>query len=654
MVCIRLITMVRNIQNEKRKPIKTEQIKVKDTLVDDSKIWWKDKTNLLLIASLLVVTFIVLSPVLNAGFVLWDDDYNVFENLNIKALTFQNIKTIFTTACGSNYNPLTTLSFAIEHYFIKLDPFYYHLHNLILHLINTLLVFWFMMLIGLKRYWAFVVALLFGIHPMHVESVAWITERKDVLYALFYLAAIINYIYYQRLKNIKYLLLIYTFFLFSLLAKIQAVSLPLTLLTIDYLMKRPLKFNLLIEKIPYFLLSFAVGLLGIHFLKSSQSLDYLNYNLFERIMLGSASLCIYLYKIIVPINLSIVHNMPMPGKFASIYYITPFIIIFIGIIVYLYNKNSRAITFGILFFLFNIVFLLQMVPAGNAYNAERFSYISGIGLFYIIVYVLEWFITKRKNLKTPIITSLTIIILIFSFISYTRAQQWKNTETLFSDAKAKEPTLPIVYTVRARYYIENKNQAKAISDLTSSLNLEVNDHAYIQRGVLYFELNDYDNALTDFNIAISHNTLDSNCYFDRGLIYLNRLKLDSALKDFNKALTINPTFNKAIGNRATAYFQLKQYENSIKDCNAVLEKYPEKGFYYNLKALSEVELKQYEQALKDYDFAIKTGFDEGLVYSNRSQLYFKMGEKANALNDALKAKSLGQDVSPEYIEYLKH
>jgi len=139
------------------------------------------RTVYLLSAALILVVFITFFPVVHHEFVNWDDDQNVYENHLIDNLSAENIRAIFTTPVLGNYNPLPILTFAIEKQFFGLDPGMYHLDNLLLHILNTLLVFFLARGLGLRLPGAFLLALLFGIQPMRVESVAWVTERKDVL-----------------------------------------------------------------------------------------------------------------------------------------------------------------------------------------------------------------------------------------------------------------------------------------------------------------------------------------------------------------------------------------------------------------------------------------------------------------------------------------
>jgi hypothetical protein len=209
------------------------------------------------IALVLIITFIALFPVLKAGFTNWDDHLYVTENNSIRAATLVNLKNISTSFFAAHFQPLTIYSYLLEYRFFKLNPFYYHLTNLILHLLNCLLVFWFIYLLTGQVPVACLTALIFGIHPLQVESVAWISQRKTLLYAFFYLGSLVSYLYYLRKpRQLKYLFFCLGLFILSLLSKSVAFTLPLVLLLLDYFNSRIINRQALAEKIPYFLLSF--------------------------------------------------------------------------------------------------------------------------------------------------------------------------------------------------------------------------------------------------------------------------------------------------------------------------------------------------------------------------------------------------------------
>jgi len=351
----------------------------------------------------LVVTLIVFIPSLSNDFVNWDDDVNIIENVNLEVFNWESIKNIFHPIKGhviGNYNPLTIFTFAIEKHLVGLDATLYHINNLILHLICTFLVYRIMLLLKLSPMAAMLVALLFGIHPMRVESVAWITERKDVLFGAFYLGALCLYTRYiaEGLKNKKLVWIALGLFFFSLLSKIQAVALPLTMLAVDYYFKRPLNFKLIIEKIPFFSLSLFFGILGIYTLSLQGSLadDTTQYSFFDRLLIGGYSWIVYLIKALVPYKMVALY--PYPKYLTWQFYVAPFIGLgTVAAAFWAFKKEMTGIVFGFLVFFFNIVFMLQILGAGQGFIADRFTYIPYLGLFFIIGYYFDKL--NKQNVK---------------------------------------------------------------------------------------------------------------------------------------------------------------------------------------------------------------------------------------------------------------
>ena len=185
---------------------------------------------------ILLLTSVVFSNTLLNNFINnWDDQGYVLNNNFIKDLNFENFKIIFSTFFQGNYHPLSLISYTIEYKFFGLNPFYFHLSNLIFHLLNVALVYYFIKRLSSNIFVASITSLFFAIHPMHVESVAWISERKDVLYSFFFLLSLNSYCKYKysEKKNLN-LLLSFIFFLLSLLSKPAAVCLPLILVSIDF------------------------------------------------------------------------------------------------------------------------------------------------------------------------------------------------------------------------------------------------------------------------------------------------------------------------------------------------------------------------------------------------------------------------------------
>jgi hypothetical protein len=281
-----------------------------------------------LAAAAVIITYICFSNALKNDFTNWDDPGYVIDNALVKSLSFDNLKAIFSTYVMGNYHPVAILSLAIDFYFHQLDPHGFHATSVILHLINVLLVFLFVQKLSNRLIAAFIAAVLFGIHPMHVESVSWVAERKDLLYVLFYMASIIAYTLFikkEKNKTVYYAASI-ALFILSLLSKGQAVTLPVILLLIDYYSSRTFDKKVFLEKIPFFAISIVMGVVAVLAQKESGAIaDMPNHAWYDRIFFASYSFINYIWKMILPLNLSAYYPYPVKqGNFyPSFFYAAP-------------------------------------------------------------------------------------------------------------------------------------------------------------------------------------------------------------------------------------------------------------------------------------------------------------------------------------------
>lgn len=354
---------------------KTKSPKKRQPITPKSNSFWRSRTLLLLILGILIGTFGLFSPTLSHDFVNWDDPVNILENPNLQTFDWASIKGIFSSTVIGNYNPLTIFSFAVEKAILGLNPTVFHLNNLLLHLVCIFLVYRIALSLKLTTAAAILVALLFAIHPMRVESVTWITERKDVLFGAFYLGAIFQYIRYStaKQKQPKIFWSIIVLFILSLLSKIQAVSLPLSFLAIDYWFKRPLKWSLVTEKIPYFALSLLIGIIGVLLLKQEGSLeDEATFSFIDRLIIGGYSYLIYLVKFIFPYEMSPLY--PYPANIGTPFYVGTIIsLLIVGGVFYAFKKGHRVVVFSFAFFTFNVFFVLQILGAGQGFENDFYS-----------------------------------------------------------------------------------------------------------------------------------------------------------------------------------------------------------------------------------------------------------------------------------------
>lgn len=604
----------------------------------------------IIISLIALITFLLFSPAIRYDFVNWDDPVNITENRNVSELNANNIRNIFIESVIGGYNPLSTLSFAVEKHFFGLDPKAYHANNILLHVLCTMLVFLLIRRLGFSLLVAAIVALMFGIHPMRVESVAWATERKDVLYSLFFLLSALSYISYYKSRKLVLYFASLLLFILSLLSKIQAVSLPLVLILIDYYFENKFSLKQLLNKAPYFLLSLITGLLGIFFLTKQGSLETDSIlPFFQRFFIGSFSLLVYIVKTIVPWEMSPIY--PFPAKLSWMHFASLPVALGLAFLIWKMKRHRKTVVFGFLFFLVNIAFVLQVVGAGQGYLADRFTYLPYIGLFLIIAYLLEK--ASTGNLKIPIFIATGIFIIILGSLTAKQLAVWENSKTLFTQVIKEYPKVSVAHNNLGKFYRENNEYDKAIKSYTRAINLAPGKHiAYCNRGKAFLDIGKTEEGLADFNKCLSIEPDYAEALNNRGAALASKGLYEEAMADLDRALILDPDYPSAYSNRALAYYKNLEYEKAVSDISRFLELKPDDPDLINLRGLSYDQLKRDQEALADFNKAIALSPRQGLFYQNRSFYYVRRGEREKALADILKAESLGVQVSEEYVRAL--
>lgn len=504
---------------------------------------------------LVVITLIAFYPSLKNGFVTWDDEDYLHNNVQlIGDISKEGIARIFNinTIVMGNYHPLTVLSYAIIYDLYDLDPYPYHLYNLILHLFNTLLVFWFIFRISHRNLSiSFATAILFGIHPLHVESVTWISETKDVLYAFFFLFSLIAYTYYSAdRKKLKFYFLALVLFVLSCLSKGMAVTLSVILVLIDYLQERKFVWKLLIEKIPFFAVSLAFGFLAMHAQSISKAIfEVPEYSFFDQLVMPVYSFMFYIFKMVWPSGLAIIHPYPGADAVPPLYYLS--FILFIGLIIIVIRSFRKypEIIFGVGFYFVCILPVLQLIPIGQAVAAERYFYVSSIGLFYLAGFGFNKLLTtKVLNIKLgkTVWVILGVIVIILTYLTNQRTRDWENGLTIWkSQTEAYPGHHRGFYGVGLHYYNLNDHK-KAISYYRQCLARNpFNVKALNNVGNSYQHLNQPDSAYFFYQRLLEVDTNYANVYVNLGNIYLKRRDFDSAINSYKKAIAIDKNFGMA-------------------------------------------------------------------------------------------------------------
>lgn len=508
------------------------------------------KNALWMLAVLLLITYLVYSPARYNTLTNWDDKNYVRENKEITKLDKDFVKKSFSVPGGfvmGNYHPLTMLSYAYEYKQSQLNPKPYHTHNIILHICNAALVFFFVILLCGRNLAAFLAAAFFALHPMHVESVAWVAERKDLLFVFFGLLSLIAYLLFIRKNNWLFYFLAIVLFVLALLGKAMAVSIAAILFLIDYYLKREVSLKkIILEKIPFLLIAIIFGIIAIKAQHSIQAIDVKQYSFYNRILFASYACFIYLVKAVIPYNLNCYYDYPVEGTYA--YYII-YVLTLIGLAAFIWwkYKHNRLVIFSLLFFLIAIAQVLQLLPVGGAIVAERYTYMPYVGLFILpSVLLTDYFFEHKNSLRIGLITAASVLLVVFASQTYKRCFIWKDTFTIWQDALSKKP------------------------DIVKGLN---------GRGDAYNEMKNYRAAITDFSRAIQLNNAYTDAYYNRGIseYWVGKQLQDSgkaqeaisyynqAIADNSKAIELSPSLSLAYFNRAGNYFTIGAYNKALAD-----------------------------------------------------------------------------------------
>lgn len=510
----------------------------------------KKTYHVLLYCCLIVsATAFAFSPSLNNDFTNWDDDTYVTNNPDIRGFTLHNVVKVFSSSYAASYQPLTMLTYMAEFSIFGLNPVVFHSTNLIVHIVNSLLVFILLYLLSGSSFAGAVAALLFAVHPLRVESVAWAAERKDVLSMLFFLLSLWAYIVFIKSGVRKYYWLCMAVLVFSLLSKPMAVSQPIILFLIDYLRDKKLDKKLLLQKIPFFAIAAVFVVITLATQHSSNAINTFSaLPFFQQICVPFYGIVFYMVKTIYPLHLSALYPFPVnPDKGLIIqFYLSFLVVLGIVIAVFYSRKFSKKVVFGSLFFLITILPVLQIISIGNIIVAERYTYVPVIGICFIVaeglIYLQKKTFWKNGFIKTMVVAGFIAIIFIYGSITYQRCGIWKDSLSLWNDVLKRHQCWLAYYNRGVAWNIKG-DPVNAITDYTAAIALRPSYiDAYNNRGNAYDDIGDHDRAIEDYNQLIILKPNFAKAYFNRGLAYFAKGEIEKAVVDMEEALTLDPDY----------------------------------------------------------------------------------------------------------------
>lgn len=631
-------------------------------------------------AVLCCLTFAVFLPSLKNGF-NWDDDLYIIKNDMITSWSVKNLQKIFSSYSVANYHPLTMLSFFIEYRFFQNHPFGYHTTNLSLHIINVFLVFLLFLALSDSMLVASITAVLFGIHPLRVEAVAWLSARKDLLGAFFLLIALLCYTHYVRASRRK---ACYFFslsaFVASLLAKPMALTLPFILFLVDFLTERIRNRKSFMEKLPFFVCSFVFGVIAV---KAQYSGGGVQRNIvFDPIQKTAEIGYIifhYLNKIIIPRGFSCLY--PYPTFEQKALSGLCFLAACLGAVLLLRKKPNKRIIFGLVFFLFALIPVLQFVPVSPGIVADRYTYIPAIGLFFIIGEGGRRVLIAKKcgrKVRGAVQIAMILVPAILAVLTWRQCMFWKDGITLWTGVITQYPRSITAYNNRGVLFYAEGEYRKAHADFSQAIRLspryEEMRFPLLNLGSLYFDMGRHQEAIATFKRLLGRNPDDAEAYFNLGKIYDNTSRDDEAEACYKQTISLSPSYALAYYNLGCLYAKEDKTQEAVDMFSKTIKVDPDYfaayvwlAYFYkttgNTQALTSLYQKAVEQnvqyfeafyfmaslysaqgrekeALKLYKKAIAINPDSLEAHVRLGAIYFLSGDISNALRYYNKALAL--------------
>ncbi len=657
----------------------------------------RQNLNYCLAFSVAVIAFVVYLSSLRNEFVEWDDPRYVLNNPHIRSFDPAFFKWAFFDFYAANWHPLTWISHALDYAVWGLNPLGHHLTNNILHAVNTFLVV--LLVVRFietgfgdscssgksgtlpndhrKRPYfppvtsspsrftliaAGITGLLFGLHPIHVESVAWVAERKDLLCALFYLLSVMAYMRYavttlfsqetkfdhrgtetQRDSNIqirnrlfsvtpclcgsfslhRYYLLSLLFFILALLSKPMAVSLPLVLLILDwYPFERITSFrtfrSALTGKLPFVVLSVISSMVTIMAQKAVAAMQLMeSVPLSTRVTVAAGSLLAYLRNMAFPLHLVPYYPYPNDVSFGSPRYLLAVLLVSGIMVLCIAAARKRKVWLAVWgYYVITLIPVLGIVQVGGQAMADRYTYLPGLGPFLLIGLAGAWVATKahtaEKHAKILDLAIASIAVLASVSLAWSTVHQigiWKNSIALWS------------------YVIERQPQGVSM--------------AYNNRGKVLIDMGRLDEAIADFDRAVAMNPFFHKAYYNRGFVFDKMGRFDEAIADFDKAIASNPSFREAYYNRGLTYNKTGLFGKAIESFTKSLEIDPNDVDAYVSRGISYALVGRNDRAFEDFDKAVRLDQNHGPAYFSRGKLSLNQGNRELAMLDFQKACDLG-------------
>lgn len=521
------------------------------------------------------------------GWVNWDDQKNFLTNPNYRGLASENVTWMFTTFLLGHYHPLTWLTLGLDYSIWGMNPFGYHLTSVLLHTANAVLLYGVICAVlrlkepGLDRWPALAGALFYALHPLRVESVVWITERRDVLCGFFTLLTLLAYLkraaeQREGRDGTRWLLLACAAFAASLLSKALSIMLPAVLLLMDVYpldrFKPGARWRILLEKVPFGVLSLVDAIVMVFAMRNIDAVRPMGgYNVAERAAQAAYGLCFYLVKTLWPSGLIPIYRLEQPMNPGALKYVAAMIAVAaITALLLVFRRRLPAVLAAWLGYVILVLPVLGVAVTGMQIAADRYTYLSLIPLALLVAGGLQRLDPVRR---TPAMSGSALVLGAFLVVTVVQTRVWKDPISLWNQQLRFDPTC---------------------------------DLAYSSRGSARYELGDWKGAIEDCDLALTHNPRSADAFVNRGLARVRLGDLDGAAGDFEEVVRIDPRRADGYTNRGIARIQRGDYDGAQADLTEALKWNGQKAEIYAARGSVRAARGDLKGAVEDFESALKS------------------------------------------------
>jgi tetratricopeptide (TPR) repeat protein len=632
----------------------------------------------LLAVLLALLTIALYWPAMHHDFVNYDDDVYVTSNVQVqKGLTLENVRWAFINPVDGNWHPVTMLSHELDCQLYGLKPWGHHLTDILLHALNTVLVFLLLQLMTGARWRSALVAALFGAHPLHVESVAWVAERKDVLSTFFGLLALIFYVRHVQKSEVKsqksesnflisspflrspfYWLSLF-FFALGLMSKPMLVTWPCVMLLLDYWPLRrisDLRFpisdwkRLLLEKVPFFLFSAAASV--VTFLVQKRGGAVMTTQAFpmgSRVENALISYGRYLEKLFWPTDLAILYphvaHWPLMAVAASV-------LLLYGMTALFFRGRKRYpfLLMGWLWFLGTLVPVIGLVQVGEQSMADRYTYIPSLGVLVLVVWGAHELTKRWQHQETTLALAGSAAIVLCLAVTHKQLGYWQDSEALFQHTLKVTENNELAHNNLGLALLDKGQTDEAISQFQEAIRLNP-DAAEIHEnlGGALLKRNQDGEAINEFQEGVRLKPASAVAHNDLGNAFFSNGQTDEAMEQFQEAVRLAPDYADARVNLGVAFLRKGQTDEAKSQFEEAIRLRPNDANAHLNLGIALAKKGQVDEAISQFQQTILLKPDDADAHAALGNALFGQGRTSEALGQFQEAIRVSPDDADAHV-----